>query len=74
MSQSYLPLSRACCPGGWGLTLDCMFQDLITQQGGTLVFEGKQLVYEFKDKGILTYTDVNEILKAVGIRALRSGP
>ena len=44
-------------------------KQLITQQGGTLVFEGRKLVKTYKDKGILTYTDVNDLLATVGVAA-----
>ncbi|CAM9558770.1 unnamed protein product [Chrysoparadoxa australica] len=42
--------------------------ELITQQGGTLVFEGKDVIYEYKDKGILVYTDILDMLRAIGAR------
>jgi len=42
-------------------------KSLITQQGGSLVFEGKKLVKVYRDKGILTYTDVNDLLRTVGV-------
>ncbi len=44
-------------------------KDLITQQGGCLVFEGRRLVKKWADKGILTYTDVDELLATVGVTA-----
>lgn len=41
-------------------------KELITQLGGTLVFDGSDVVYEYKDKGILVYTDIQEVLRVVG--------
>jgi len=43
-------------------------KQLITQQGGSLVFEGKKLVKVYMDRGILTYTDVDDLLRTVGLR------
>ncbi|CAM9485224.1 unnamed protein product [Ectocarpus fasciculatus] len=47
-------------------------KELITQQGGTVVFEGRDKIYSFKDKasilGILVYTDVLEMLKTIGVK------
>lgn len=39
-------------------------KNFITQQGGTVIFEGDKTIYSYKDAGILVYTDVNEILRA----------
>jgi len=41
-----------------------LLQSLITQQGGTIVFEGKKAVFSYKDKGILVYTDIDDLLAA----------
>lgn len=38
--------------------------DLITQQGGTLLFEGEDLIYKHRDSGILITPDVDELMKA----------
>ena len=38
--------------------------DLFTRMGGTFVFCDKKCVYEYFDKGILTYADVNEVCAA----------
>ncbi|CBJ48830.1 conserved unknown protein [Ectocarpus siliculosus] len=43
-------------------------KELITQQGGTVVFEGRDKIYNYKDKGILVYTDVLEMLKTIGVK------
>lgn len=43
-------------------------KDLITQQGGCLVFEGRKMVKKYCDKGILTYTDMDDLLKVVGVK------
>lgn len=42
-------------------------KELITQQGGTLVFDGTDKIYSYKDKGILVYTDVLEMLETIGV-------
>eukprot|EP00624_Nannochloropsis_granulata_P005178 evm.model.NODE_36558_length_9878_cov_24.109232.2 len=42
-------------------------KSLITQQGGSLVFEGKTIKKIYRDKGILTYTDMNDLLRTVGV-------
>ncbi|CAM9350351.1 unnamed protein product, partial [Phaeothamnion confervicola] len=43
-------------------------KELITQQGGTLVFDGAEVIYEYRDKGILTYCDVDVLMDVVGAR------
>lgn len=43
-------------------------KDLITQQGGCLVFEGRKLVKKYEDKGILTYTDMDDLLATVEVK------
>lgn len=43
-------------------------ENLITQQGGCLVFEGRKLVRKYEDKGILTYTDMDDLLRVVGVK------
>lgn len=40
---------------------------LITQQGGTLVFEGKRLLRRWDDRGILVYTPMQEVLDTTGV-------
>lgn len=42
-------------------------KELITQQGGTVVFRGREPIYSFKDKGILVYTDVLGMLQEIGV-------
>ena len=37
-------------------------QNLVIQQGGSIVFKNKDVVYRYNDKGILTYTPVDEII------------
>lgn len=49
--------------GQWG-TLIPDNQDLVVQQGGTLVMDGEETVYRFDDKGILVYTPVAEAVAA----------
>ena len=39
--------------------------ELLTQQGGTLIFRGEQVLYSYKDRGILTYTPLNEVMQAL---------
>lgn len=34
------------------------------QQGGTLVFQGEETAYFYKDKGILVYAPLDEVLAA----------
>jgi len=46
-------------------TLSPPNKSLITQQGGTLIFKDKELVYLYKDLGILKYTPIEEVLKIV---------
>jgi hypothetical protein len=46
-------------------------KQLITQQGGSLVFEGRKLVRVYRDRGILTYTDVEDLLRTVGVARSR---
>lgn len=43
-------------------------ENLITQQGGCLVFEGRKLVRKYEDKGILTYVDFDDLLRVVGVK------
>lgn len=38
--------------------------DLFTRMGGTFVFQGGECVYEYFDKGILTYAPIDEALSA----------
>ena len=44
------------------LTPDNM--DLVVQQGGTLVFDKEETVYCYKDKGILVYAPLEEVIAA----------
>lgn len=39
-------------------------KDLVVQQGGTLVFQGEETAYFYKDKGILVYAPLDEVLAA----------
>lgn len=39
---------------------------LLVQQGGTVVFDTRRPVYVYKDAGILTYTPIDGILRALG--------
>ena len=39
--------------------------DLITQQGGTMVFEGSELIHMEKDTGILKYASVDKLIEAL---------
>eukprot|EP00607_Mallomonas_marina_P010845 CAMPEP_0182422646 /NCGR_PEP_ID=MMETSP1167-20130531/8380_1 /TAXON_ID=2988 /ORGANISM="Mallomonas Sp, Strain CCMP3275" /LENGTH=289 /DNA_ID=CAMNT_0024600861 /DNA_START=196 /DNA_END=1061 /DNA_ORIENTATION=+ len=39
--------------------------ELVIQQGGSVVFKGKSSLYRYDDKGILTYTPVDEALSVV---------
>ena len=39
--------------------------NLLTQQGGCLVFRGEEVVFKHVDSGILKYTDVDRLLEAV---------
>jgi hypothetical protein len=39
-------------------------EDLVVQQGGTLVFQGEETVYCYKDKGILVYAPLDEVIAA----------
>ncbi|CAM9256906.1 unnamed protein product [Ascophyllum nodosum] len=43
-------------------------KNLITQQGGTIVFEGRDKIFSYEDKGILVYTDVSDMLKTIGVQ------
>ncbi len=38
---------------------------LITQQGGTLVFQGTEVIHEQRDTGILKYADIDALLAAL---------
>ena len=38
---------------------------LLTQQGGCLVFKGKEVVFRHDDSGILKYTDCEALLDSV---------
>jgi len=38
---------------------------LVTQQGGTVIFDGKNKIYQYKDLEILKYTPINEVLDAI---------
>lgn len=44
-----------------------MLQSLITQQGGTLAFEGRRLLRRWDDRGILVYTNIDELMQTVGV-------
>ena len=37
---------------------------LLTQQGGSLVFRGRDVVFRHDDSGILEYTDVDALVAA----------
>lgn len=37
-------------------------ENLLTQQGGTVVFRGSETVFRHDDSGILKYTDVDKLL------------
>lgn len=39
-------------------------QDLVVQQGGTLVFDDEKTAYRYDDKGILVYAPIEEVLAA----------
>mmetsp|Transcript_4455 Transcript_4455/g.7425 ORF Transcript_4455/g.7425 Transcript_4455/m.7425 type:complete len:299 (+) Transcript_4455:20-916(+) len=38
---------------------------LLTQQGGTLAFNGEETIFRYNDSGILKYTDVDALLRTV---------
>jgi len=40
-------------------------QALLTQQGGTLAFDGTEVIFRHDDSGILKYTDVDALLRTV---------
>ena len=40
-------------------------EQMLVQQGGTLVFEGADVVFRHRDSGILKYTDVDKLSQAV---------
>jgi hypothetical protein len=48
-------------------------EQLLVQQGGTLVFLGTQLVLQHRDSGILKYTDVDKLTEAVMAPAVAEG-
>eukprot|EP01041_Mallomonas_annulata_P006301 gene6301-12750_t len=37
-------------------------QNLVIQQGGSILFDGVETAYRYDDKGILTYTPIDEVL------------
>lgn len=39
-------------------------EDLLLTRGGTLVMKGAEVKYSHKDKGILGYANVDDVLKA----------
>lgn len=47
---------------------EILFQNLITQQGAMYAFKDKNIVYEFKDTGILAYGNVEKALSALGVK------
>eukprot|EP00200_Dunaliella_tertiolecta_P001174 CAMPEP_0202363252 /NCGR_PEP_ID=MMETSP1126-20121109/15128_1 /ASSEMBLY_ACC=CAM_ASM_000457 /TAXON_ID=3047 /ORGANISM="Dunaliella tertiolecta, Strain CCMP1320" /LENGTH=277 /DNA_ID=CAMNT_0048957645 /DNA_START=242 /DNA_END=1075 /DNA_ORIENTATION=+ len=49
-------------------------QSLLTQQGGTIAFEGENTVFRHDDSGILKYADVDELLRTVLAAQEASGP
>lgn len=59
-----LPPSIARCRTWPGSDLSPPNSELLTQQGGTLVLSGQDLLYKHVDSGILKYTDVDEVLQA----------
>eukprot|EP00879_Flechtneria_rotunda_P025975 GHRR01027642.1.p1 GENE.GHRR01027642.1~~GHRR01027642.1.p1 ORF type:complete len:151 (+),score=48.13 GHRR01027642.1:67-453(+) len=42
--------------------------NLLTQQGGALVFEGQQVLFKHMDSGILKHTDVDALVAALEAR------
>ncbi|EIE18540.1 hypothetical protein COCSUDRAFT_60209 [Coccomyxa subellipsoidea C-169] len=40
-------------------------ESLLTQQGGSLVFQGEKVIFSHTDSGILKYTDLDALLDAV---------
>ena len=47
-------------------------EDLLTQQGGVLAFNGPQAIFRHADRGILDYCNVDDLLRAVS-GLLRAG-
>lgn len=39
-------------------------EELLTQQGGCLVFRGEDVIFRHDDSGILKYTDVDALIAA----------
>ena len=48
--------------------------NLLVQQGGTLVFHDRNVVFQHADSGILKYTDVDALLAAVAAVAAVDAP
>lgn len=42
-------------------------EGLLTQQGGSLLFRGDQVIFRHTDSGILKYTDLDALLAAVPV-------
>lgn len=40
-------------------------ESLLTQQGGSLLFQGEKVIFRHSDSGILKYTDLDALLDAV---------
>jgi hypothetical protein len=41
--------------------------ELLTQQGGCLVFRGQEVIHRHDDSGILKYVDTDAVLEAVSL-------
>eukprot|EP00877_Chromochloris_zofingiensis_P011333 jgi/Chrzof1/6453/Cz18g11140.t1 len=48
----------------WG-SLSPPDTNLLVQQGGTLAFDGQDLIFKHEDSGILKYTDVEQLVMAI---------
>ncbi|KAJ9511517.1 hypothetical protein QJQ45_029825 [Haematococcus lacustris] len=57
--ESGLPLAEG------GNVLSPPNQALLTQQGGTLAFDGQEVIFKHVDSGILKYTDTEALLRVV---------
>ena len=62
-----MPNSAGSCAGG---ELCPEQTALLTQQGGCLVFKGKEVIYRHDDSGILMHTDCDALLNALHLASV----
>lgn len=62
--HAILQASRVCVIHVAGGQLCPPNEELLTQQGGCLLYRGKNVIFRHNDSGILKYTDVDALMAA----------